>query len=78
MCVTTAGIKKYKKIIKKKKKEHDKTVLLGKTKSETIEVLNWKALIDSYISYDKFVSVNNILKEYNEMEEEITNAKTFV
>ena len=53
-------------------------MLLGKTKSETIEVLNWKALINSYINHDKFISVNNMLKEYNEMEEEIKSSKTFV
>ena len=29
-----------------------------------------KALIDSYISHDKFVSVNNVLRECNEMKEE--------
>ena len=29
-----------------------------------------KALIDSYISHDEFVSVNNVLREYNEMKEE--------
>ena len=33
------GIKKCKSIIKKKKKKHDKTVLLGKDKLNTIEVL---------------------------------------
>ena len=61
----TAGIKKYKSNIKKKKKKHDKIVLLGKTKLCTIEVLISKALIDSYISHDEFVSVNNKLREYN-------------
>ena len=65
----TAGIKKYKSIIKKKK--HNKKVLLGKDKLNTIEVLTSKALIDSYISHDKFVSVNNVLREYNEMKEQI-------
>ena len=45
-------------------------VLLGKTKSNTIEVLISKSLIDSYISHDGFVSVNNVLREYNEMKEE--------
>ena len=60
----TAGIKNYKSIIKKKKKKHDKIVLLGKDKSNTIEVLISKALIDSYISQDEFVSVNNVLREY--------------
>ena len=32
------------------------------------------ALIDSYISHDKFVSVNNVLREYNEMKEEMKNS----
>ena len=36
----TAGIKKYKSIIKKKKKKkHNKIVLLGKDKSNAIEVV---------------------------------------
>ena len=59
--------KKYKSIIKKKKKKHDKIVLLRKTKLDIIEVLISKALIDSYISYDEFVSVNNVLREHNEI-----------
>ena len=62
ICAITAGIEKYKSIVKKKKKKkHDKKVLLEKDKSNTIEVLISKALIDSYISYDQFVSVNNVL-----------------
>ena len=32
ICAITAGIKKYKSMIKKKKKKHDKIVLLGKDK----------------------------------------------
>ena len=32
-------IKKYKSIIKKKKRKHDKIVLLGKTKLNSIEIL---------------------------------------
>ena len=71
ICAITAGIKKHQSIIKKKKKKHDKIVLLGKTKLNTIEVLICKTLIDSYISHDKFFSVKNDLREYNEMEEEI-------
>ena len=45
----TAGIKKYKSIIKKMKKNDDKIVWLGKDKLNTIEVLDSKALIDSCI-----------------------------
>ena len=40
------GIKKYKSIINKKKEKHDKTVLIVKSKSKSIEVLISKALID--------------------------------
>ena len=29
--------------------------------------------MDSVISHDKFVLINNLLKEYNEMKEEIKN-----
>ena len=48
-----ASLEKYKSIIKKKKKKHDKIVLLGKSKLNTIEVLISKVLIDSYISHDE-------------------------
>ena len=44
--VVTAKIKKYKPIIKKKRRK----------KHDTIEVLTFKALINSYISQDGFVS----------------------
>ena len=46
VCAITAGVKKYKSIIKKKKKKHDKKVLLVKSKLNRIEVLISKALID--------------------------------
>ena len=39
ICEVTAGIKKYKSITKKKKKEHNKMVLLTKTKLNTVKVL---------------------------------------
>ena len=57
-------------------KKHDKIVLLGKNKLNTIEVLISTALIDSYISHDEFVSINNVLREYNEMKEEKKNPET--
>ena len=37
-----------------------------------------EALIDSYISHDVFVLVNNILREYNGMKEEIKNLQNAV
>ena len=39
ICAMAAGIKKYKSIIKKRKKEHDKIVLLAKSKLNNIKVL---------------------------------------
>ena len=75
LCATTAGIKKYKSIIKKKKRKYDKTVLLAKSKLNSIKVLISKDLIDSVISHDEFVLINNVLKEYNEMKEKIKNLK---
>ena len=47
-------IKKYKSVIKKKKKKHDKTVFLAKTKLNTVEALTSKALINSNISHEEF------------------------
>ena len=51
ICVITAGIKRYKSINKKKKKKHDKIILLSKSKLNSLEVLISKALIDSNISH---------------------------
>ena len=54
ICAITAGIKKYKLIIKKKKKKIDKIVLLAKSKLNRIEVLISKALTDFNISHHYF------------------------
>ena len=52
---------------------HHKIVLLAKSKLNSTDVLILKALIDSYISHDEFVSVNNVLTESNNLKEEIKN-----
>ena len=39
-------------------------------------MLIFKSLTDSDTSHDEFVSINNVLKEYEEMKEEIRNLKT--
>ena len=72
-----AGIKKFESILKRKKK-HDQIVLLGKAKLDAIEVLISEVLIASCISHDEFVSVNNVLRGYNEMKREIKNPETFI
>ena len=40
-------------------------MLLAKFKLNSMEVLISEALIDSNISHDEFVLINNVLKEYD-------------
>ena len=58
ICAIAAGIKTFKSIIKKKKRKHDEIDFLAKSKSNEIDVLISKALIDSNISHDEFVLIN--------------------
>ena len=51
-------------------------MLLGKDNLNTIEILISKALIDSYSIHEEFVSVNNALRAYYEMKEEIKDLET--
>ena len=77
ICAIAAGIKKYKSVIKKKKKNSDKIILLAKSKLNSIEVLISKASINSVINHDELVLINTVLKEYDKMKEEIKNFKTW-
>ena len=47
--------------------------LLPNNKLNIIEISISKVLIDSSISHNEFVSVNNVLKECDDMKEEIKN-----
>ena len=76
ICVITAAIKKQKPIIKKKKNNPGKIVLLEKSKLNSTEFLISKALVDSLVIHDEFVMINNVLKEYVEIKEETKNLKT--
>ena len=49
--------------------------MLATSKLNSIEFLISKVLIDSNISHDEFVLINNVLKEYNDTKEEIKNLK---
>ena len=75
ICAITAGINS-KSIIKKKKKKHDKIVLLAKVKLYSIEVLISKTLIDPNINHDEFVLINEKWKECDDMKKEIKDLKT--
>ena len=50
-------------------------VLLTKDKSNTTEVLLSITLLNSFISHDKFVSMNNMLRENDDMKEAVKNLK---
>ena len=49
--------------------------MLVKSRLNSIEVLISKALIDSNMSHDEFVLINNVLKEYDNMKEETKKFK---
>ena len=67
----TGGIRKHKSMNKKKKKKHNKRVLLTKSKLNSIEVLICKALIDSNISQDEFLLINDVLKGFYEWKNQL-------
>ena len=48
--------------------------MLAKSKLNNIEILISKALIDSNISHDEFILINNTLKEFHDLKEEILNS----
>ena len=49
-------------------------ILLAKSKLISIEVLISKVLIESNISFDKFILTDNVLKEFRDMKEKIKNS----
>ena len=71
--VIAAGIKKYKLIIKKNKKEHGRILSLAKSKLNSVEVLIVKALTDSKFNHDEFFWINDVPNEFDDMKEEIKN-----
>ena len=67
--VITDGIRTCEKMIKKKRKTHEKIVFLAKSKLNSIEVLVSKTSIDSCISHDNYF---NVFKKF-EIKEQIRN-----
>ena len=48
--------------------------MLATSKLNSMELLISKAVIDSNISHDEFISINNVLNEFFDMKEEIKNS----
>ena len=65
--LTTGIIKKLLKITRKKKKKHNKIVILAKSKLNSIETLMSQALIDLDISHDEFKTIANEKEKYQQM-----------
>ena len=63
--LTTEIVKKWLNIKRNKKKEHDKILMLAKSKLNSIETLICEALIDLDISHEEFI---RILKEKDKYE----------
>ena len=61
----------------KKKNKHDKIVLLGKNTLSTIENVICKALVDSHITHENFVSGNNVLRDLETMDGYRVSCKTY-
>ena len=62
--LTTGMIKKLLSITRNKKKKHDKSLILAKSKLNSIETLVSQALIDMEISHEEF---NAIIREIKNM-----------
>ena len=63
--------------LSKKRKKQDEIVLLAKTKLNADEILISKPLINSYFIHDE-VSVNNVLRDHDQMKEGIINPENAV
>ena len=71
ICAITAGNKSLSQKLRKQKKS------MLKSKLKSISVLILKALINSVVSHDKFVLINNVQKEYDEIKKVIKNLETW-
>ena len=69
--VTTRVVKKLLNITRKKKKKHDKILMLAKSKLNSIETLISQALIDMDISHEEFVTILKEKDKYEKMKENL-------
>ena len=64
-------VKKFLKTIRNKKKKNNKTVTLAKSKLNSIESKISKALMDSEISHEDFMTILDEEKKYRELKKSI-------
>ena len=68
---TTGITKKLLNITRKKKKKHDKILMLAKSKLNSIETLISQALIDMEISHEEFITILKEKDKYEKMKESL-------
>ena len=66
-CLSTGIIKKLPNITRKKKKKHDKILMLAESKFNSIETLISQALNDLDISHEEFIMILNEKDKYEKM-----------
>ena len=69
--LSTGITKKLLNITRKKKKKHDKILMLAKSKLNSIETLISQALIDMDISHEEFVTILKEKDKYEKMKENL-------
>ena len=65
----TGIIKKLLSIARNKKKNHDKILMMAKSKLSSIEIVASQALIDFEISHEEFVTILKERDKYEKMKE---------
>ena len=74
--VTTGAVEKLLNITRKKKKKHNKIIILARNKLNIIETLISRALIDFDISHEEFSKIIYEKNNYEQMKGNIRNAKS--
>ena len=74
--VTTGVVKKLLNITRKKKKKHNKTIALARTKLNIIENLICQALIDFEISHEEFSKIIHEKNNYEQIRDNIKSVKS--
>ena len=73
--LTTRIVKKLLSITRNKKKNHDKILMLAKSKLNSIQTLISQALIDMEISHGEFIAIFKEKDKYEKMKEDIMGHK---
>ena len=71
--LTTGIVKKILNITRKKKKKHDKILMLAKSKLNSIGTLISQALIDMDISHEEFITILKKKDRYKMMKDNFKN-----